>query len=136
MDLCLQFRDDTGVGDSSRREASREQVEAVLAEAREKHLVPRPFRDEATLSRTDGICFCCDDCCAYFLDRSERCDKGAYIERTDMADCTDCGACVPACYFGARAMADGTLQVKREECYGCGLCLDACPEACISLEPR
>ena len=97
----------------------------------------RPFRDDETRQRTEGICFCCDDCCWYFLNPEEEpCEKGRYIEKTSMGDCIDCGACVEACYFKARAMDADTFTVDRDNCYGCGLCLDVCPVDCIEMVPR
>jgi hypothetical protein len=75
MDVCLIFNpDDPGSG-SGKKEVTLTEVMGIVQEAEEKHLVARPYRDK-TRTVTDGICFCCDDCCGYFLDPSERCDKG------------------------------------------------------------
>jgi ferredoxin len=136
MDLCLMFRGDLEASGSGLKEISRDGVEAIFQEAREKHLVVRPYRNEENPAETDGMCFCCDDCCGYFLDPSERSGKGAQIERTDMELCIHCGECVDVCYFGARRMADGELVVERASCYGCGLCVDVCPEECVEMVPR
>jgi ferredoxin len=137
MDLCLMFRDDiAGSGGSGKREVYLEDVKEFIREAEEKHLVTRPYRDEETRTRVDGICFCCDDCCGYFLDPDDVCDKGDLIGKTQTEGCTNCGACVEVCYFGARKMEGDDLIVNREECYGCGLCLDVCPEECIEMVPR
>jgi ferredoxin len=137
MDLCLMFRDDiVGSGGSGKREVFLEDVKEFLHEAEEKHLVTRPYRDEETRTRVDGICFCCDDCCWYFVNKDEVCDKGDLIEKTQTEGCSNCGACVEVCYFGARKMDGDSLAVNREECYGCGLCLDVCPEECIEMVPR
>jgi Pyruvate/2-oxoacid:ferredoxin oxidoreductase delta subunit len=134
--LCLTLTPaSAGSGGSNRREVTRDEVEAILKEAEEKHLVVRPFRSEDR-SAVEGSCFCCDDCCAYFLDPKEKCDKGAMIEMTRADDCTDCGACVDVCYFKARTMTDGKLVVGREQCYGCGLCRDVCPADCIEVSLR
>jgi ferredoxin len=131
------FRDDIeGSGGSGKREVSLAEVAEFLREAEEKHLVTRPFRDEGTRTRVDGICFCCDDCCGYFLGEDEPCDKGDLIEKTDMGSCTHCGACADVCYFGARQMRDGELAVDREKCYGCGLCVDVCPVECVEMVRR
>jgi Pyruvate/2-oxoacid:ferredoxin oxidoreductase delta subunit len=135
MDVCLQFRPQTGASGSGCREITREEVQAIFREAETHHLVTRPFHREDDLTADDGICFCCNDCCSYFLNRAERCDKGSLIERTDFDACTHCGICEEICYFGARAM-NGELIVNREECYGCGLCAEVCPEECIALVPR
>lgn len=135
-DVCIAFEplDASGGGDT--KEISRADFEGILREAEARHLVMRPFRDEARL-RVDGFCVCCDDCCAYFLDpETNVCDKGAFIERTDRSLCNDCGDCAAVCYFGARKMDDGGLAVDRESCYGCGLCRDVCPSDCITLVAR
>ena len=137
IDVCLQFYEFTAAGLSGLHEVSRAEVEDILREAEDKHLVSRPFRDEKTKKVNEGICFCCDDCCGYFTDPGEyTCDKGDLIERTDMETCTHCGQCEEVCYFGARRMRDGTLVVNRDKCYGCALCVDVCPEHCIGVEPR
>jgi len=137
MDLCLMFRDDiVGSGGSGKRAVFIEDVEEFLREAKGKHLVIRPYRDEETRTRVDGICFCCDDCCEYFVNKDEGCDKGDLIEKTDLVSCTHCGLCVDVCYFGARKMMGEELTVDREKCYGCGLCLDVCPVECVGMVTR
>lgn len=135
MDVCLMFAPgDPGSG-SNKHEITRAEVEEIFQETEAKHLVARPFRNGAR-DATDGICFCCDDCCGYFLNKDEVCDKGRLIERTDMARCTECEVCADVCFFGARVMAGDRFQVLRENCYGCGVCLDVCPEACIEMVSR
>ncbi len=136
MDVCLMFSSYDGASGSGTREISYAEAGRIMDEAREKQLVSRPFRDMNDKSRTDGICFCCDDCCGYFLNSAEKCDKGTLMEETIMEDCTHCGVCAEVCYFGARKMAAGNLVVDTEKCYGCGLCVDICPEKCITMVPR
>ena len=143
MDLCLFFDDQEMQGTGSDfQEVNREFVEGILKEAEEKHLVTRPFRYEKDRTRDQGICFCCDDCCWYLthLDEEEgACDKGRFIEKTDMEACTHCGECEDVCYFGTRKMIDGKLAINPEGCYGCagcGLCLDVCPADCIEMVSR
>jgi Pyruvate/2-oxoacid:ferredoxin oxidoreductase delta subunit len=132
MDVCLIFTpDDPGSG-SGKKEVGLADVMDILREAEIKHLVARPYRNQARTD-TDGICFCCDDCCGYFTDPSERCDKGDLAASTDFDLCTHCGACVNVCYFHARTMSAGELCVETGHCYGCGLCVDICPEACIQM---
>jgi ferredoxin len=133
-DVCLQLREKTAAWGPGIREVDRPFVDGILAEAVEKSLVPRPFRDER--GDTEGICFCCDDCCSYFTKiGNERCDKGKMIGSTNAATCINCGTCVEACRFGAREF-DGELRVDRDKCYGCGLCVDACPDSCITMTER
>lgn len=136
IDVCLFFHaPESGTG-SALHEVSRKDVIELFAEAKEKHLVVRPFRDDNDRNKVAGICFCCDDCCGYFLNPDEKCDKGQYRETTDFDNCTHCGECVEVCYFGARCMVDGDLVVAVDQCYGCGLCADVCPTDCIRMAVR
>jgi ferredoxin len=135
IDVCLYFRDDINYFGSNFHEVSKTDVHEILKEAEKKHLVARPFRDEHDKDKTDGICFCCDDCCEYFIEPGHTCDKGKFIEETENEKCAQCGTCTDVCYFNARAMND-ELTVIRENCYGCGLCVYVCPEACIHMVPR
>jgi Na+-translocating ferredoxin:NAD+ oxidoreductase subunit B len=136
IDICLMYRNDIGASGSGIKEIPLTEVVAIFDEAVEKKLVTRPFRNDKDKSITDGICFCCDDCCGYFLNHEEICDKGKQIETTDMELCNFCGDCVPVCHFDARKMIDNELVIDRDNCYGCGLCLDTCPENAISIKAR
>jgi ferredoxin len=136
IDVCLQFRPDAAAPATDRHQITRVEVEELLIEAETKRLVTRPYRDEKTRTETHGICFCCDDCCGYFLNMEERCDKGAMIESTNLEQCNDCLACADVCYFGARRAEAETFRVTSDQCYGCGLCVEACPTECISLVSR
>ncbi len=136
MDVCLQFRGSTAASGSGMREITAAEVEAIFREAEQSWLVARPFRRDDDFTVTDGICFCCDDCCSYFTNPEERCDPGESIELTDMDACTHCGICEDYCYFHARTMAEGQLSVNRDMCYGCGLCVASCPELCVALVNR
>lgn len=136
IDVCLEFLPQTAAEGSGRKEVTRDAVEAIIREAEDKHLVTRPFRDQATKTKTEGICFCCDDCCGYFLDPDEICDKGSMIEGADVSSCTHCGTCAGVCYFGARRMVDDRLDLDQAGCYGCGLCADVCPVTCIQMVRR
>ncbi len=133
MDLCLDFNENISSGGSGTKKVALAEVEEIFREARDKHLVTRPFRDTEKNSETIGICFCCDDCCGYFLDPNEKCDKGKFLEKTDSDKCTNCGECVEVCFFGARRMENGGFILIEDNCYGCGLCTDVCPESCIEM---
>jgi Na+-translocating ferredoxin:NAD+ oxidoreductase subunit B len=136
IDICLMFGDYSGSSGTGKKEIPLTEVVAILEEASEKKLVTRPFRNEIDKAISDGICFCCDDCCGYFSNPEEICDKGSKIETTDMKVCNLCGDCASVCYFGARKMVDGDLAVSREDCYGCGLCVETCDLDAISLVRR
>ena len=133
--MSVSCSDDISSSGSGMREISRSDVDEIFREAENKHLVTRPFRNDKDRSRTDGICFCCDDCCCYFLDPTDACDRGDLVESTDIEECLNCGACEDVCYFGARKMKEGELIIDRESCYGCGLCVDVCPYDCVVMVP-
>lgn len=137
IDVCLYFWDDIKAYGTGFKEISQAKVKDIFKEVEEKYLVTRPFRNEKNMSEIGGICFCCDDCCEYFTKPGEKCDKGTFIEKTDLEKCNNCGVCVDVCYFKARKMEDDdTLLVNRDNCYGCGLCIDVCPEDCIEMVQR
>jgi Pyruvate/2-oxoacid:ferredoxin oxidoreductase delta subunit len=136
LDVCLSFAGGAATSGTGKKEITIAEAAAILEEAKVKRLVSRPFRDESTRTAVEGICFCCDDCCAYFLNQNEVCDKGKYVEETDMDGCTLCGDCIEVCHFKARAMKDDNLEVERDLCYGCGLCAAVCPTACIEMVAR
>jgi ferredoxin len=138
LNLCLFFDPQMGGTGSDFREVDAPFVAGIVKEAAGKRLVARPFRYEHDKTSTQGICFCCDDCCYYFRGEEEiaECDKGKFVARTDREACAACGTCVDACYFGARALADDALAVAEERCYGCALCVDVCTEGCIAMEER
>jgi ferredoxin len=134
-DVCLMFSNDGGSSGSNPHEINRDEVNELIHEAITKKLVARPFRN-SDFSDTDGICFCCQDCCGYFLNSTEQCNKGTFVENTDFNLCINCGICVPSCYFGVRAVENGLAAIDNEQCYGCGLCIKECPVQGISLVAR
>jgi ferredoxin len=134
-EVCVWFRPDVPMM-SKVRPMSWPEAEHLLEEAREALLVPRPFRDDATRTETDGVCFCCDDCCSYFLDPDEPCDAGAMIATLDREACTACGDCVEVCRFGARTLFAERLVVADASCAGCGLCVDVCSAGCVAMVAR
>ena len=135
IDVCLMFDGQIGSSGSGKKSITPAQAMEILDEAKNKNLVTRPFRDDSR-TKTDGICFCCDDCCGYFLDQNEVCDKGKFIEQTDEESCTLCGDCVDVCYFKAREISGGEMLTSMDDCYGCGLCAKVCPENCIKMIAR
>lgn len=136
MDVCLQFKKNTAASGSNKRKMSKDEIKYIFKEAKDKHLVPRPFRDEANMEMTAGICFCCPDCCSYFTGIEYICDKGFSIENTDIGKCTGCGICIATCYFNARRISGDKIEVNKENCFGCGICADVCPEKCIGMIKR
>jgi len=131
-DVCLVLKENVDGSGGEKHEISKTQLSEIFAEAENKKLVPRPFRSDDR-TEIDGICFCCNDCCSYFLYGSETCDKGAFHELTLMDDCTHCGLCVDVCFFEARKMQNDELKIVSGNCYGCGLCVSSCPAECIKM---
>ena len=136
IDVCLVFKSDIGASGSGLKEMSPAEVSAIMEEAKNKHLVTRPFRNMKEQSETEGICFCCDDCCGYFNDPNEISDKGKFIAAIDEESCAQCGDCVEVCYSKARDFSGGELLYDSDNCYGCGLCAQVCPEKCIEMAVR
>lgn len=136
-DICLEFSGGPVNWGSNKHEISRAEVEEIFREAKEKTLVARPFRDRNDMTRTDGVCFCCECCCDYFVKKDEhRSDKGTFIETTDKDLCENCGTCEEVCYFGARVFDGEVLEMNRDECCGCGLCVEVCPDEAIEMIRR
>lgn len=138
VDVCLGFKQDTTSTTTGLRKTTKNDALATLEEAQDKKLIARPYRNKDR-TEVDGICFCCDCCCGYFVSSKKDeyvCDKGEYIEDTDLDSCTHCGECVDVCYFNARNMVDDRLVITRQKCYGCGLCSTVCPESVIRMWKR
>jgi ferredoxin len=64
--------------------------------------------------------------------------KGEWVARLAEEECTACGACVPACPFGAlsRPLNGGPVVLAQESCWGCGTCRASCPNGALTLAER
>jgi len=83
------------------------------------------------------ICNCCPCCCVvlkkFLKSGSPQMIKSNFISETNLSVCNGCGNCVNWCYFGARQIYDGKLEIKAQLCFGCGVCISKCPENAIKL---
>jgi ferredoxin len=64
--------------------------------------------------------------------------KGEWVARLAEEECTACGACVPACPFGAlsRPLNGGPVVLAQDSCWGCGTCRASCPNDALTLAER
>jgi electron transport complex protein RnfB len=136
MDTCLHWREGAGSSENGVKVLSHAAVQKLFKLAAERHLVCRPFRAQMPPHRVEGVCFCCDDCCAYFNGDEGSCDPGALVEKTDRDGCTACGACKEVCFFGARKIVGDVLKVNSRKCKGCGVCVDSCTTGSIAMVRR
>jgi len=140
-DVCLVINDyaDRFLAQGKAREISLEEAAEKARLADEHGLV------HLTLYRPDehlyALCSCCSCCCHDLqmmarFNRPEMIAHSDYVARTDPEACSDCGACVDRCPFGARSLEDGTLAYDPAACYGCGLCVGVCPEEATVMVRR
>jgi ferredoxin len=86
----------------------------------------------------NSVCSCCSCCCGILsgvlrFGRYPHLLTSHAIAVTDAAFCTDCGACVDRCQFGAREILEGSVVLNQDLCFGCGLCVSTCPTYAIML---
>lgn len=64
--------------------------------------------------------------------------KGEWVARLAEEQCSACGACVPACPFGAltHPRSGGPVIFDEGACWGCGTCRSACPSDALTLAER
>ena len=88
-----------------------------------------------------ALCSCCSCCCHDLqivkqFDRKDLMIHSEYIAVILSEDCTQCGACIERCVFGARVIQDGKMEYNPAACLGCGLCVTTCPAGAISMKMR
>jgi MinD superfamily P-loop ATPase len=69
-------------------------------------------------------------------DAPERTFFAGRIAVLDRGRCTDCGACVPVCRFGALRGTGGRIALDALACEGCGACLPPCEPRALALVER
>jgi ferredoxin len=84
------------------------------------------------------LCSCCTCCCSVLPGIKqphgfEHELRSGWTAQLDAERCTACGACVDSCYFEARQLVDGRMEVLDERCLGCGRCVASCGQGAISL---
>jgi MinD superfamily P-loop ATPase len=57
--------------------------------------------------------------------------RGGIKACIDAEKCSECGACIEACRFGA---ISDEYQVNHFMCEGCGVCFHVCPESAVELK--
>lgn len=141
LDVCLILDDaaEKWVLEGRARYVTLDEAAAALRRADEHGLVHlaiyRPGEE------VYAVCSCCSCCCheLQFLRLYGRRDliaRSEYEATTSESDCTDCGACVERCVFGAREMLDGRLVYRSDGCYGCGLCVTVCATGATEMARR
>jgi Pyruvate/2-oxoacid:ferredoxin oxidoreductase delta subunit len=141
LEVCflLDGAADQAIADCSARRVSLEEARGILRQANERGLVHLTiYEPEHTVY---AVCSCCSCCChdLQFLrthGRSDLIARSEYVAQTDMEACTQCGACIQRCVFGARMWQDGHMSYDAEACYGCGLCVTGCSVGATVLKPR
>jgi len=141
LEVCFLLDDaaDQAVADRTARPVPLEEAAVVLHQANEHGLVHLTiYEPEHTVY---AVCSCCACCChdLQFLQLYGRGDLVAhseYVAQTDVETCTQCGACVERCVFGARVWQGDRLSYDAGACYGCGLCVTVCAAGATVLTLR
>lgn len=141
LEVCFLLDDaaDQSVDDGTARHVSLEEATVVLRQANEHGLVHLTIYEPE--HRVGAVCSCCSCCChdLQFLrvyGRSDLVAHSEYVAQTDVETCTQCGACVERCVFGARVWQEDRLIFDAGACHGCGLCVTDCPAGATVLALR
>ena len=137
-EVCLLYESASQDDLQNARPISTSEALAILKATAERKAIYNLFYTH-TGQRVTEICSCCSCCCHPLHQMLAAGNYGAqtrseYVSVTDMTRCNGCGLCEESCFFGARQIENGALQLIDDRCFGCGRCLDSCPEAAIALE--
>jgi uncharacterized Fe-S center protein len=141
LEACFLLDDaaDQAVADHIARHVSLEEAMVVLRQANGRGLVHLTIYEPE--HRVGAVCSCCSCCChdlqsLQIYGRSDLVAHSEYVAQTDVETCTQCGACVERCAFGARVWQEDRLSYDAGACYGCGLCVTVCPASATVLTLR
>lgn len=149
LESCLSFgyAADYLIRNELAREASKEEVLALMEQSKERGLV---FNADNVQQNATFICQCCGCCCAALRGISQFGYPGtivtsSFIPRIDHAECNGCGKCKKACPINAvslrrLAKPQGKKKVEpeidEEVCLGCGVCALKCETESLKLVKR
>jgi Pyruvate/2-oxoacid:ferredoxin oxidoreductase delta subunit len=141
LEVCFLLDDaaDQAITDGTAHCISLKEATVILGQANERGLVHLTiYEPEQTVY---AVCSCCSCCChdLQFLQlygRSDLVAHSEYVAQTDVETCTQCGACVERCVFGARVWQGDRLVYDVGACYGCGLCVTVCAAGATVLALR
>jgi uncharacterized Fe-S center protein len=141
LEVCFLLDDaaDQAVADYTARPVSLEEATVVLRQANERGLVHLTIYEPE--HKVYAVCSCCSCCChdLQFLQvygRGDLIAHSEYVAQTDLEACTQCGACVERCVFGARVWQGDHVSYDAGACYGCGLCVTVCAAGATVLTLR
>lgn len=137
-EVCLLFGDASHENLLEGRLITQQEALSVLQRMATYKAINNLFFRPETGEITE-LCSCCTCCCKPLQRLKENENyaeeiRGGYIAITDELLCSGCGDCLESCFFEARQLREGTIQLVREQCFGCGRCVGDCPQQAIRLE--
>ncbi len=137
-EVCLLFDNASPNDLQDARPITVEQALSVLETTGQRGAIYNLFYTHVGQHITE-LCNCCTCCCSPLNQMREEQNysqqlRSGYLAVTDPELCIGCGTCEASCFFEARQVEDGTLQLTNERCFGCGRCISSCPEQAIRLE--
>jgi ferredoxin len=137
-EVCLLFEHASQDDLRDARPITVDEALATLQTTAERGVIYNLFYTETGFQITE-LCSCCTCCCSPLRRMKEEGNykdqlRSDYVTVTDAALCVGCGLCQESCFFEARRVENGALQLADERCFGCGRCIESCPEGAIRLE--
>jgi ferredoxin len=137
-EVCLLFENASQEDLQKARSIDKNEALAILKTTLKRNVIYTLFYS-ADHQKATEICSCCTCCCRSIRDKEGKGNyhkllQSEYVAVTDEDLCTGCGTCEESCFFKARQVISGIMQLNAEQCYGCGRCIPFCPEGAIKLE--